>query len=87
MKQRNKRERSTNVDAEILTEQIQVERKIFSFELRENQRGRFLRITEDVGGRRDTIIIPATGLERVRDVIDRAIAANNQIETSKAAAS
>jgi hypothetical protein len=75
------------VDAEILTEQIQVERKIFSFELRENQRGRFLRITEDVGGRRDTIIIPATGLERVRDVIDRAIAANNQIETSKAAAS
>jgi len=87
VKQRNKRERSTNVDAEILTEQIQVERKIFSFELRENQRGRFLRITEDVGGRRDTIIIPATGLERVRDVIDRAIAANNQIETSKAAAS
>lgn len=75
------------MDAEILTEQIQVERKIFSFELRENQRGRFLRITEDVGGRRDTIIIPATGLERVRDVIDRAIAANNQIETSKAAAS
>lgn len=80
-------ERRTNVDTEILSEQIQVERKIFSFALRENQRGRFLRITEDVGGKRDTIIIPATGLERVRDVIDRAIAANNEAEASKVTAS
>jgi hypothetical protein len=45
------------------TERIQVERKQFVFTLRENARGRFLRITEDVNGRRDTIIIPAPGLE------------------------
>lgn len=87
-RKQRERERSNNVDTEILSEQIQVERKIFSFALRENQRGRFLRVTEDVGGRRDTIIIPATGLERVRDVIDRAIAANNQAEqTSQATVS
>jgi hypothetical protein len=64
------------VDRELFSEQIQVERKTFSFELRENPRGRFLRITEDVGGRRDTIIIPATGLNGIRDVVDRAIQAS-----------
>jgi hypothetical protein len=46
----------------IRSEKIQVERKIFFFDLKENQRGRFLRITEDVNGRRDTIILPAPGL-------------------------
>ena len=66
------------MDKELLSEQIQIERKLFSFELRENPRGRFLKITEDVGGRRDTIIIPATGLENVREVLDRAIEAGNE---------
>lgn len=44
------------------SEKISVERKQFFFDLKENDRGRFLKITEDVGGRRDTIIIPAPGL-------------------------
>lgn len=47
----------------LCTERIQIERKSFQFTLKENPRGRFLRITEDVGGRRDSIIVPATGLE------------------------
>jgi PurA ssDNA and RNA-binding protein len=52
------------------TERIQIERKSFVFSLKENPRGRFLRITEDVGGRRDTIIIPAPGLDEFRRVVD-----------------
>src|SRR5262245_10275376 len=52
------------------TEKLQIERKSFLFALKENPRGRFLRITEDVGGRRDTIIVPATGLEEFRQLID-----------------
>lgn len=44
------------------TEKLQIERKTFLLTLKENPRGRFLRITEDVNGRRDHIIIPATGL-------------------------
>lgn len=64
------------VDNELFSEQVQVERKLFSFDLRENPRGRFLRVTEDVGGRRDTVIVPATGLKQIRDIIDRAIAAD-----------
>jgi len=45
------------------TERIQIERKSFVFSLKENPRGRFLRITEDAGGHRDSIIVPAPGLE------------------------
>jgi hypothetical protein len=52
------------------TEKIQIERKTFIFTLKENPRGRFLRITEDVNGRRDNVIIPSTGLEEFRKVVD-----------------
>ncbi|MCP5517978.1 MAG: RNA-binding protein [Verrucomicrobiales bacterium] len=51
------------------TERIQVERKCFIFALKENPRGRFLRITEDVNGRRDHIIVPAPGLEEFAQVV------------------
>lgn len=50
-------------------EEIVVERKKFIFTLKENQRGRFLRITEDVNGRRDNIIVPAPGLEEFLRVL------------------
>ena len=43
----------------IASEKIVNERKIFFLDLKENQRGRFLKITEDVGGRRDTIMLSA----------------------------
>jgi hypothetical protein len=52
------------------SERIQIERKTFVFTLKENPRGRFLRITEDVGGRRDTIIVPAPGLEDFRRMLE-----------------
>jgi len=55
---------------------IQIERKTFVLALKENLRGRFLRITEDVGGRRDTIIIPAPGLEDFRKLLDEMLQAS-----------
>jgi len=58
------------------TDKVQIERKTFLFALKENPRGRFLRITEDVGGRRDTIIIPAPGLEEFRKVLDDMVKAS-----------
>lgn len=61
------------------TERIQIERKSFLLVLKENPRGRFLRITEDVGGRRDTIIIPATGLEDFKKLMDEMVKASNEI--------
>ena len=50
-------------DDPLASERIQVDRKIFFLDLKENQRGRFLKITEDVGGRRDTIMLPASALQ------------------------
>jgi len=55
------------------TEKIQIERKTFVFSLKENPRGRFLRITEDVSGRRDTIIIPAPGLVDFKKILDEMV--------------
>jgi len=63
-----------HVPEEVLkTEKVQIERKTFIFALKENPRGRFLRITEDVGGRRDTIIIPSTGLEEFAKLLQEMV--------------
>ena len=58
------------------TEKLQIERKSFAFALKENPRGRFLRITEDVGGRRnriDTVLV-----RRVSRADERAEARDTQ---------
>jgi len=60
------------------SDKVQIERKTFIFALKENNRGRFLRITEDVGGRRDTIIIPAPGLEDFRKLLDEMVKFTNE---------
>ena len=59
--------------------EVQIERKNFVFTLKENPRGRFLRITEDVGGRRDTIIIPSTGLADFKKLLDEMVKAADEI--------
>lgn len=59
----------------IKSDQVQIERKLFVFTLKENPRGRFLRITEDVSRHRDSIIIPSSGLGEFRKVLDRMIEA------------
>ena len=62
------------MDQTIASEKIQIERKTFFFDLKENQRGILLRITEDVRGHRDTIIVPATGLKEIHEIIGRMVA-------------
>lgn len=66
------------VEETIKTDKIQIERKTFVFTLKENPRGRFLRITEDVNGRRDTIIIPATGLEDFKRLFEEMLKASSE---------
>lgn len=41
------------------TEKIIADRKVFFLDLKENARGRVVKITEDVSGNRDTIMVPA----------------------------
>ena len=58
------------------TDKLQIERKTFVLALKKNARGKFLRITEDVNGRRDTIIVPATGLADFKRLVDEMVQAN-----------
>lgn len=61
------------VNEPLASEKITVDRKIFFLDLKENNRGRFLKITEDVGGRRDTIMLPAAAFHDFADALDRLI--------------
>lgn len=59
------------------TEKIISDRKIFYLDLKENNRGKVIKITEDVNGNRDTIMVPAEiiddfigALEDIRETIE-----------------
>ncbi len=71
------------MDSIIQSKQLQIERKHFHLELRENDRGKFLRITEEAHGRRNTIIVPSTGIVEFTAAISEALMAS----TSTSAAS
>jgi hypothetical protein len=74
------------VNDSLHSDKVLVERKQFFFDLKENPRGRFLRITEDVSGRRNAIVIPTVGLEDFRKIIGDMIEHNKTLppETSVA---
>lgn len=72
------------METQIKTGKLTVERKNFYFDLKENARGAFLRITEDVNGRRDTIIVPASGLQDFANIISQL--ASQAAESNTAAA-
>jgi hypothetical protein len=59
--------------APIASEKVTIERKVFFLDLKENQRGRFLKITEDVGGRRDTIMLPAEAFKDFAEALERLV--------------
>ena len=65
------------MDTQLRNAHIRVERKHFTFDLKENLQGTFLRITEEVNsGRRNSIVIPASGLELFRDTLNEVIGLN-----------
>ncbi len=56
-------------DEPLYTEKIFSDRKVFFVDLKSNDRGRFLKITEDVRGRRDTIMVPEESLQELIDAL------------------
>lgn len=60
-------------NAPIASEKIVNDRKVFFLDLKENNRGRFLKITEDVGGRRDTIMLPAEAFQEFAEALNRLV--------------
>lgn len=61
-------------------ETFEAEGKQFTFELFENARGRVLRITEFTKGRRNCIMIPATGLPDATECLRRITEYSNKTE-------
>lgn len=60
-------------EVELLSTELKIENKRFYFNLKENQKGRFLKIAEVSGGR-STIIIPQSGWSEFRNMLDDFIA-------------
>ena len=62
------------MESDILhTEKILADRKVFYLDLKQNNRGMVVKITEEVGGNRDTIMVPA-------EILDDFIAALSDIK-------
>jgi len=59
------------------TREVQIERKHFTLLLKENPRGRFLRIVEEINGRQNCIIIPSTGLREFQKLFAEMLTAND----------
>jgi hypothetical protein len=64
----------------ISSRELTIERKHFIIELRENERGRFLKITEAAHGRRNSVIIPSTGLDEFEDKLDEVLSEGEDTE-------
>jgi hypothetical protein len=68
------------------SDEIQIERKAFRLTLKENPRGRFLRISEEGNSKRNSIIIPATGLKDFQKLINEMVKASDEIPVKNAPA-
>lgn len=58
-------------DHVLASEKVVSGRKVFFLDYKENSRGRVLKITEDVAGRRDTIMVPDEALDDFADALER----------------
>jgi len=59
----------------IASRQLQVERKHLIVDYCENPRGRFLRICEEAHGRRNTVIVPSTGVAEFLQILNAVVPA------------
>ncbi|XWS71077.1 hypothetical protein CRYUN_Cryun03dG0106100 [Craigia yunnanensis] len=57
-------------DVELVCKTLQVEHKMFYFDLKENPRGRYLKISEKTSATRSTIIVPSSGISWFLDLFN-----------------
>lgn len=76
-------ENSGGGDVELLCKTLQVEHKLFYFDLKENPRGRYLKISEKTSGSRSTIIVPLAGVVWFVDLFNYYASGNEQDLYSK----
>ena len=67
---------SRSPDRVLASEKVVSGRKVFFLDYKENSRGRVLKITEDVNGRRDTIMVPDEAVDDFADALERILDAD-----------
>ncbi|CAI9108206.1 OLC1v1007758C1 [Oldenlandia corymbosa var. corymbosa] len=70
-------------DVELLCKTLQVEHKLFYFDLKENPRGRYLKISEKTSATRSTIIVPFDGISWFLDLFNYYVNSDKQEVFSK----
>ncbi|KAI4373734.1 hypothetical protein MLD38_011820 [Melastoma candidum] len=70
-------------DVELMCKTLQVEHKLFYFDLKENPRGRYLKISEKTSATRSTIIVPFSGISWFLDLFNYYVSADEQDLFSK----
>lgn len=70
-------------DVELLCKTLQVEHKLFYFDLKENPRGRYLKISEKTSATRSTIIVPSNGISWFLDLFNYYVNSDEQDFFSK----
>ncbi|OIV94226.1 hypothetical protein TanjilG_09381 [Lupinus angustifolius] len=70
-------------DVELLCKTLQVEHKLFYLDLKENPRGRYLKISEKTSATRSTIIVPSSGISWFLDLFNYYVNSDDQELFSK----
>ncbi|XP_059281665.1 transcription factor Pur-alpha 1 [Lycium ferocissimum] len=65
-------------DVELVCKTLQVEHKLFYFDLKENPRGRYLKISEKTSATRSTIIVPFNGITWFLDLFNYYVDSDEQ---------
>lgn len=68
---------------ELMCKTLQVEHKLFYFDLKENPRGRYLKISEKTSATRSTIIVPFSGISWFLDLFNYYVNTDDQEASSK----
>ena len=74
---------STNNDAELMSKTLQVEQKLFYFDLKENPWGQYLKISEKTSGSWSTIIVPINGVAWFLDLFNYYVDGDDEEVLSK----
>ncbi|KAG8045987.1 hypothetical protein GUJ93_ZPchr0008g13287 [Zizania palustris] len=74
---------SVGGDVELVSKTLQFEHKLFYFDLKENPRGRYLKISEKTSATRSTIIVPVAGVAWFLDLFDYYIRTDERDAFSK----
>jgi len=65
-------------DQDIFTTMLKIENKDVFIDLKQNKNGKYLKISERNGTNRNTIVIPSSGIQRLKNALDEVILINSK---------